>query len=126
MIGKSPLDPASLLTAERCERLRDTFDLVVEQPDPLRESWIQANVPDPEDRMALALLLDAEVGDGPLDMPSDERMRRLLDSPEISPEGLIGRQIGAFRLVRLLGQGGMSTVFLGEREGAEFKQRVAV
>src|SRR5690606_22182136 len=84
------------------------------------------HVPDAEDRAALALLLDAEAGDGPLDMPSEERMRRLDTGAGPSPEGLIGSRIGAFRLMRLLGQGGMSTVFLGEREGAEFRQRAAV
>ena len=39
---------------------------------------------------------------------------------------MIGRQIGMFRIVRLLGQGGMASVFLGERVGHDFQQNVAV
>ena len=40
-------------------------------------------------------------------------------------DGPIGRVVGHFRLVRLLGEGGMSTVYLGERTG-DFEQRAAV
>ena len=39
---------------------------------------------------------------------------------------LIGEHIGPWRLVRELGHGGMGTVYLAERTGAEFVQRVAV
>lgn len=45
-------------------------------------------------------------------------------SEEREPE-LSGRQIGAYRVVRELGRGGMGAVYLGER-AAEFHQQVAV
>ncbi len=48
-----------------------------------------------------------------------------VDEP-LRHDGLIGQRIGAFRLTRLLGKGGMAAVFLGEREGGDFAQRVAV
>src|SRR5690606_7688273 len=35
-------------------------------------------------------------------------------------------RIGPFRILRRLGQGGMGTVYLGEREGADFRQQVAI
>ncbi|WP_395683058.1 protein kinase domain-containing protein [Dokdonella sp.] len=44
----------------------------------------------------------------------------------VEADGLIGRQFGAFRLERLVGQGGMATVFLARRVGADFEQAVAV
>src|SRR5687768_5043600 len=37
-----------------------------------------------------------------------------------------GRVIGAYRLVRSLGQGGMGEVFLGERADDQFRQKVAI
>lgn len=41
-------------------------------------------------------------------------------------ESFIGRQVGAFRLVRELGKGGMGMVYLAERADGEFQQKVAV
>jgi eukaryotic-like serine/threonine-protein kinase len=38
----------------------------------------------------------------------------------------IGRRIGAFRLIKLLGTGGMGAVYLAERDDAEFSHRVAI
>jgi len=38
----------------------------------------------------------------------------------------VGRRIGPFRLVRLVGEGGMGAVYLGERDDAQFSQRVAI
>lgn len=39
---------------------------------------------------------------------------------------LLGLELGGYRLVRLLGEGGMGRVFLGERQGPGFQQQVAV
>ena len=52
-------------------------------------------------------------------------------SARVSPEAAgwaawIGERIGAFRLIGPLGQGGMASVFLAEREDVDFRQRVAV
>jgi WD40 repeat protein/serine/threonine protein kinase len=53
-----------------------------------------------------------------------ESVFQLLD--EESSENLIGRQIGAYRLIRLIGQGGMGSVFLASRIDREFRKEVAV
>jgi non-specific serine/threonine protein kinase/serine/threonine-protein kinase len=42
------------------------------------------------------------------------------------PDPWIGRVLGAFRLERLLGQGGMGVVYLGERVSGGFAQRAAI
>jgi serine/threonine-protein kinase len=39
---------------------------------------------------------------------------------------LTGVRLGAYRVVREIGRGGMSTVYLGERADGEFEQRVAI
>ncbi len=39
---------------------------------------------------------------------------------------LAGQRVGAYRLVRSLGEGGMGQVFLAERADAQFKQQVAI
>ena len=45
---------------------------------------------------------------------------------DIEPHPSIGSRIGAYRVVREIGIGGMGQVLLGERDDAEFQQRVAI
>jgi serine/threonine protein kinase len=49
------------------------------------------------------------------------------EPPQASPEPIIpSEQFGAYRLVRLVGRGGMSAVYLAERVDGRFDKRVAV
>jgi serine/threonine protein kinase len=49
----------------------------------------------------------------------------LLCNP-ISSDTMIGRQLGAYRIVKEIGHGGMAVVFLAERADQEYRKRVAV
>lgn len=97
---------------------------------PARRSEILASAADDALREEVRSLLRAhdETG-GPLS---------LLEAPHLAPEGrglpdagappdaLLGTQVGPYRLVRLLGQGGMGVVYLGERVDPDFQRRVAI
>ena len=106
-------------------RLRAAFDALVDIAPPERAAWLEANIADPDERAALLRLLAADSGDGFLDTSVVEHSARL-HSQDLKTDGLIGRQIGAFRVIRALGQGGMAAVFLAERTGADFTQKVAI
>jgi eukaryotic-like serine/threonine-protein kinase len=106
-------------------RLRDLFDQAVDIPAGGRDAWIDAQLADPTERAALRRLLAADDTHGFLDTPATEHAERMA-AEEVLPESLIGQQIGAFRIVRALGHGGMAAVFLGERVGADFAQQVAI
>jgi serine/threonine protein kinase/tetratricopeptide (TPR) repeat protein len=41
-------------------------------------------------------------------------------------DGMIGKQIGAYKLTREIGRGGMGAVYMADRADGEFKQRVAI
>jgi serine/threonine protein kinase/tetratricopeptide (TPR) repeat protein len=43
-----------------------------------------------------------------------------------SPDSMIGRKIGAYRTIRLIGHGGMAVVYLGERDDQLFQKQVAI
>ncbi|MBO7942619.1 hypothetical protein JTP77_042960, partial [Streptomyces sp. S9] len=51
-----------------------------------------------------------------------ELLRSRFGACELQP----GERIGAWRIVRELGRGGMGLVFLAERDDGEFEQRVAL
>jgi len=112
-------------TSDVGARLREAFDTLSEMDALNREAWLAANITNPAQRETLLRLLAEDDARGFLDESIVEHAKRM-DSEEIKPEGMIGRQIGMFRIVRLLGQGGMASVFLGERIGRDFQQKVAV
>lgn len=67
-----------------------------------------------------ATLLDAPLDDGAL--------WKAFVAAEHPPRtsSLIGKQVGAYRLVQEIGHGGMSTVYLAERADGQFDQQVAI
>ncbi|RYD16008.1 MAG: serine/threonine protein kinase [Lysobacteraceae bacterium] len=118
-------DPAPF-DSDRAARLQAAFDQAIELPPSARAAWIEAHLDDVDDRAALRALLDADGRDGPLEHPVDERMQFLgHDDPSPAADWL-GQRVGAFRLTRLLGEGGMAIVYLGERDAGGFDQQVAV
>ncbi|MGB0134889.1 protein kinase domain-containing protein [Dokdonella sp.] len=121
-----PDSPDTHKSPDSLAGLRAIFDSVVELPPAEREAWLERHVADPGDRAAVRRLLHADDTDqGVLDTPADELAGRMkVDGPTL--ESLVGQTIGAFRLVRLLGKGGMAAVFLGERQAGDFEQQVAI
>ena len=54
-------------------------------------------------------------------------MEAPMDAPgEGAPESAVGRRIGPYRTVRLLGRGGMGDVYLAERADGQFEKQVAL
>ena len=108
--------------------LRQSFDAVVDLPPQARRDWMDRHCPDPTDRRHLEALLAAHARTEPvlLDTPVAALIEALKAEDIRPPQAWVGERIGAFRLISPLGQGGMATVFLAEREDVDFQQRVAV
>ncbi|TQM03644.1 serine/threonine-protein kinase [Pseudoxanthomonas sp. 3HH-4] len=108
--------------------LRQSFDAVVDLPPQAQRDWMDRHCPDPTDRRHLEALLAAHARTEPvlLDTPVAALIEALKAEDIRPPQAWIGERIGAFRLISPLGQGGMATVFLAEREDVDFQQRVAV
>ncbi|ALN58491.1 protein kinase domain [Lysobacter enzymogenes] len=111
------------------------FEEYVDLPAPERERRLAALAArDPSLHAALSALLACDEADaGVLDRsPAQivaERQPRADESAEDDenePDRRIGGLLGAWRIERILGRGGMGTVYEARRDDGQFQQRVAI
>ena len=109
-------------------RALELFDEIAELAPRERAARIEAvRASEPELHRCLEALLAADRdGDSRLDDGVERLLPGLLDAADGVLERWIGRELGPYRIVRLLGVGGMGAVFLGERCDGQFEQRVAL
>jgi len=107
----------------RWERLQTLLDAVEALPEADRAGSLEEACPEDADLRAEALALlavEPEAG-AYLDGFARELASRGGDFPDLS-----GKRIGAYRLLRPLGRGGMGVVYEAQRADGEFEQRVAL
>lgn len=97
------------------------LDRVLDQPGPARRGWLDLHCQDPILRRLVSSLLDADAAHG----------ARLEAHAAAAHDRLSARafelpQVPGYRLLRLIGEGGMASVFLAERLLGDTVQRVAV
>lgn len=116
------------LNPERWARVEALFDQAVEmQPGERNDFLADACADDAELRGYLRSLLSTDIADDALvaDMISGalrEAAPKLFDQPR----NFQGERIGPYRLVRLIGTGGMGAVYLAERADEQFQREVAI
>jgi eukaryotic-like serine/threonine-protein kinase len=119
------------LTPERWQRIRDAFERMLDASASERRARLEAlRRSDTALAAEVEALLAADVRAGPLlDARVEAYAGALVADLERSgptAESLVGQQLGAYRLLREVGRGGMGTIYLAERADGQFEQRVAV
>src|SRR5437764_2096118 len=95
---------------------KGVFDAAMEHDAPERRAFVAAaSGGNAELQQDVESLLDAH----------DDAGSRY-DAPVIAGDPLIGREMGAYRILRRLGAGGMGAVYLGPRADSRFRRLVAI
>jgi eukaryotic-like serine/threonine-protein kinase len=114
----------SSILPERFREADAVFDAALDLPPEQRDSYVERACADDGDLCATVkrLLRAHERAEGFLASAASEMAAPLLvDLPSPHPE-----RLGAYRVVREIGHGGMGAVYLGERDDGQFRQRAAL
>lgn len=115
-MAMKPSDPRPLFSAERWQELRALLATLADASVEARESeLIRIAASDPELALHLRKLLTSN---------APTLLNGLVD--RLLPPAAMPTRVGPFRVLQHLGSGGMGTVYLAEREQADFVQRVAL
>ncbi len=103
---------------ERFRQIRDLFDAAMEQPPDSRQAFLEEACRDDKELLTEVVRLLAAQGEPTTWLDGD--------GPSSPAARLKGRRIGAYEILRQLGEGGMGTVYLASRADGVFEKQVAL
>ena len=114
-----------MMPRARWQRIQSLFEELVDSDAGERQSRLAAACgDDAELRASVESLLESDRGgEDPLQHAIGEAAESLLAHDR---DRLIGSRVGPYLVVSILGHGGMSTVYLGERDDSQYQQTVAI
>jgi serine/threonine protein kinase/tetratricopeptide (TPR) repeat protein len=114
-----------MISRARWQKIQSLFEEIVDSGPAERAARLASSCSDDVDlRNSIESLLDSDQrAEDPLLNAISEAAESLLQHHQ---DRLLGMRIGPYRVVSILGHGGMSTVYLGERDDSQYRQTVAI
>src|SRR5262245_28175339 len=112
------------MNPERWRRIEELFGAVVDRPVAERDAYLTRVCYGDEDLQREVLsLLDRDTAK---DFIRDPIASVALSFTAKSKEDLTGERVGPYRILRMVGRGGMGDVYEAERDDEQFRQQVAI
>src|SRR5262245_46126280 len=112
------------MNPERWRRIEELFRTLVDRPEAERNNYL-TRVCDGDEALQREVLslLEQDTAEGFI---RDPIANAALAFTAESNDDLTGERIGPYRVTRLIGRGGMGTVYEAERDDEQFHQQVAI
>ena len=108
----------SPITSNRWQSLSPYLDKALEMPEQERSVWLSSlRAEDPDLAREINKLLQEYIA---------ASQEQYLEKSVPHWSGLVGQEVGVYTLISQIGQGGMGSVWLAERNDGRFERRVAV
>jgi eukaryotic-like serine/threonine-protein kinase len=114
------------VTPDQWQMVRRIFHEAIELPAGERDAFVQKTAAGDEAvRTEVESLLASHDRAESFIEPTDNQITAVCFDPT-SNNGMIGRRLGAYEIIREIGQGGMGAVYLGARADDQFSKRAAI
>ncbi len=114
----------TVMNPERWRRIEELFRAAIDHRVDERDAYLARVCGGDEDlRREVLSLLERDTDE---DFIRDSIANVALALTNISNDDLTGERIGPYRVIRLIGRGGMGDVYEAERDDEQFKQQVAI